>query len=694
MIMDFARGLPLLALLLLPCNLQGGELPVSLYRRYLEAAQKAIESESKGDRLAALENYRRALEWLERISSSHSDWFPDIVTSRMAESSGNIERIGSEIEGGGVPGGEGFSPDLAVEAMGGNEAERGGVYSGLVEDICGRADGLYREGRYEEACSEYEMVLKLDPDHARANFQLGLIHSEHIKDEAKMERYWGRYRAVSLSDMGDLYSRDGRLLTAIEQYREALEEDPANPAVRRRLADVYFKQLRYPEAMEEYRLILSSDGGDLYSRFQLAAIHAEVESPERAIAELDFIRKRSSDYPGLDELYAKCKKMAGERESAISFYEKVVRGEPEGIDPYLELAALYEEQEKSREKAVEILALGLARFPKSGRLAREMGRCCVELGDCSRARGIYEGLLEQSPDDADSVIGLGIISLAEGDAAAAEKRFKEALEMDPSAANALFCLASCRDSMGDGKAAEAYLEKAVALEIERPDAYGKLAGIYEENSETKKAADVLNRAVARWPGRIDMRKRLIALYISTGQDDAAIGELERYVEREESDATAFVYLGNLLRKKERDAEAVDAYRRARGLDPRIGGLARKIGILLQRQGEYSAALETYLIAAKEEPGSAMLHNNIAVCYAHKGGFLESIAEYEKALELDPDLAEAHIDMAKLYGEKLGKPEKAIEHCCAYLEIRPDGEHAPLVKEMLMAQKEARGKRRK
>ena len=661
---------------------------VSLYKKYLEADQKAIESESKGDRLAALENYRNARGWLARIGAVHPDWFPDIVGYRMAECGSHIDRLGGEIEMG--EGGDmQISREIAAEAIGRKEVDTDSIYSGMVEEICSKADDLYEGGYYADAAREYELILKLDPDHPRANFQLGLIYSENIRDRAKMEKYWGRYRAVSHFEIGDISCKDERYLTAIEQYKEALRISPDNNSIRRRLAGVYFEQKRYPEAVRVYQALVSGDPGDMDSRFQLARIHAEMGAVEKAISELDFIRKRAGDFPGLVELYAELKVRAGDPGIARAFYEKAIDKGTADPGPYLGLARLSKDGHDPA-GAMEVLALGLSRFPDSDILAREMGRCCVDVGEYGRARVIYEGLLEKSPDDVDVIVGLGVVSFEGNDRERAEAYFKKALEIEPASAHAFFHLASCRESSGDIKGAGGFLEKAVENGINKPEAYVKLVDLYMISGETDKAISSLKDALRRWPDALDMRKKLISLYMGGGRRDAAIEELKEYVGREGRDASAFLQLGDLCRESGKEEEALPAYSEALRLDAGIKGLSEKIGVLHQRRGEYAPAVKAYLKAVEENPDSAVLHNNIAVCRAKSYMFREAIEEYEKALALDSDFAEAHIDLAKIYGEKLGEPEKAIEHCCRYLELRPDGEQASLVKEMMMLQRETKG----
>jgi len=273
----------------------------------------------------------------------------------------------------------------------------------------------------------------------------------------------------------------------------------------------------------------------------------------------------------------------------------------------------------------------------------------------------------------------------------AEELFRKALGIQPSSAQALSHIASCQESRGDIEGAVKSLEEAVQHGTDRMDVYIKLADMYETAGEADKAASTLKRAIQRAPAANDIRKRLIALHMAAGKKDAAIEELKRYVEQGGRDAPAFVELGNLCCETGKEGDALSAYREAILLDPSAKGLSRKIAILHHRCAEYVPAIEAYIRAIEEEPGSPLLHNNIAVCYARRNMFSEAIREYEKALELDSDFAEVHIDLAKIYGDRLGKPKKAIEHCCSYLRLRPDGARASIAKEMLITRKEAMGK---
>jgi Tfp pilus assembly protein PilF len=105
------------------------------------------------------------------------------------------------------------------------------------------AQDLHAKGARRNAHSLYEDALQLDPLNSEAAMGLGLLLAEQKKyDEAlrmlKRAREYGPERADLLHALGRISMLAERKASALSYLEKAYELEPANPVMRRALADV------------------------------------------------------------------------------------------------------------------------------------------------------------------------------------------------------------------------------------------------------------------------------------------------------------------------------------------------------------------------------------------------------------------------------------------------------------------------
>lgn len=92
---------------------------------------------------------------------------------------------------------------------------------------------LQKQGRLEEAVTQFQTAIELDPGYAAARLNLGF-----------------------------LYDRMGRIEEAIAQYQKVIELDPGSLLARNNLGVLYDKTGRYDEAIAEFEQVLRIDASD------------------------------------------------------------------------------------------------------------------------------------------------------------------------------------------------------------------------------------------------------------------------------------------------------------------------------------------------------------------------------------------------------------------------------------------------
>jgi tetratricopeptide (TPR) repeat protein len=118
-------------------------------------------------------------------------------------------------------------------------------------------------------------------------------------------------------------------------------------------------------------------------------------------------------------------------------------------------------------------------------------------------------------------------------------------------------------------------------------------------------------------------------------------------------------------------EAMEAYRRALEIDPRLPDAHLNLGRLLHERGEMAEAESHYRLALGALPDDPTAAYNLGVALQDLGRLREAVVAYEAALARDPAYADAHYNLAGVY-EQLGEPEAAFRHLRTYRTLTQGG----------------------
>lgn len=133
-------------------------------------------------------------------------------------------------------------------------------------------------------------------------------------------------------------------------------------------------------------------------------------------------------------------------------------------------------------------------------------------------------------------------------------------------------------------------------------------------------------------------------------------------------------LGDMLRRRDRFAEAVDAYDQAIGrigpLQSRHWHLLYARGIALERSKQWPRAESDFLQALQFEPDQPFVLNYLGYSWVEQGRNLEQAeAMIRKAVELRPDDGYI-IDSLGWVLYRLGRPQEAVAHLERAVELKP------------------------
>jgi Flp pilus assembly protein TadD len=142
------------------------------------------------------------------------------------------------------------------------------------------------QGRLDEAIAEYQEAIRLDPDYARAHNNLGLAYYNQGRPDEAIAEFEEAIKinpddAKAHNNLGIAYAEQGRADEAIAEYQKAIRLDPDYARAHNNLGLAYMEEGRAEEAIVEFETYL-----------QLAP-----DAPDRAAVEEDIAKlKESAEY--------------------------------------------------------------------------------------------------------------------------------------------------------------------------------------------------------------------------------------------------------------------------------------------------------------------------------------------------------------------------------------------------------------
>ncbi|HZD51041.1 MAG TPA: tetratricopeptide repeat protein, partial [Silvibacterium sp.] len=286
--------------------------------------------------------------------------------------------------------------------------------------------------------------------------------------------YYHYMLAHEYEDMANTYGRPEYATRAIEEYKLALDADPASKYLTSGLAELYFRTGRVRDAVLAAQEQIKKDPNNLDAHKLLGSIYL------RSLGE----GQQQPGGPSEDVL-----------KLAIAEYVKIVALEPSSIQDRLLLGQLYsfahdsvhaEEQFSAAEKidpGSEETALNLARLyteqgdparaikvltnlpddDKTGKTEFALGASYDRLKDTQHAIEAYKKALDLEPDNLDTERALARALLNDNQLTAALAAYQDIAAGDPSDPDAYLHISEIERRQGNYEEALATLKKAKAL---------------------------------------------------------------------------------------------------------------------------------------------------------------------------------------------------------------------------------------
>lgn len=139
--------------------------------------------------------------------------------------------------------------------------------------------------------------------------------------------------------------------------------------------------------------------------------------------------------------------------------------------------------------------------------------------------------------------------------------------------------------------------------------------------------------------------------------EARIKELQQEVWQRPEDARGYLNLGKEYARQQRYNDAIEAYRRAIGIEPGLDEAYSALGAAYFDKKEFNSALPWMRKRVEIAPDDSLRQFDLGNVYFQLNRYNDAVASYQKAIDNSYSFQEAYYSMAVCY-IKLGKIEEA------------------------------------
>jgi len=300
----------------------------------------------------------------------------------------------------------------------------------------------------------------------------------------------------------------------------------------------------------------------------------------------------------------------------------------------------------------------------------ERGHKALQANNQALATQEFRAALRLDPDNAEAHANLGVMAFFQGDCPAAEPEFQSALRASPKLIKAQALLAICEKRLGQ-PSAQADLESAFANLTDpklRAQVGVQLADFYFQQSDLDHTLPIVHSLVESDPDNVDLL--FFAQRIYTELANNTMNKLALLApdsaRMQQLIAEQLINAGDLH-------GAIDHYRKAIALDPRLPGMHFELAeAILESSNDAAAqadAQQQLDAAAKTDGDSSRVECSLGRLALLQSRSDAAYAHYQLAFRLNPNEVEAQLGLAAILAEK-DKPQEAVEYLRSAVKADP------------------------
>lgn len=281
--------------------------------------------------------------------------------------------------------------------------------------------------------------------------------------------------------------------------------------------------------------------------------------------------------------------------------------------------------------------------------AERLGRAIQlhQAGQLEEAESLYRGLLEDAPEQPETLHALGLLLHQKGDQTAAVDFLRRSLAAAGPRPGILGNLGAVCLAAGHVADAATYCQEAVRIAPGLAMAQYNLGAALFRLGQLEEAELALREAVRLMPGDIVARCTLGNTLQLLGKQTEALALLQETSRMAPADPRVHHDLGAGLLAAGQSEAAAEHLREAVRLKPDFVEALDNLGLALRQLDQLDEAIESYHAAVRLAPAYIRGHINLGNAFESQGNVERALAAFEEARRHDPFNAQAIFGLSKL-----------------------------------------------
>ena len=563
------------------------------------------------------------------------------------------------------------------------------------------------KGRDNKAWEAFKEAIDRDKNFAPARFKLGQLLAKKRFFEEALGQYneASQYEAATaetLYELGVIFVEQENTSEGIRLLKNAVEVNAEFAPAHVQLGEVYYETGQSNLALEHYGQAIQVDPTlkDFFIN-KLEPYHRGLMLANEAKSLLDKSLKVIPNDPRAHFYYAQIESEAGNIESAIRHYEKIVtlieedrryleielrKGKLQ--DVYLNLGNLYY-QLGVLDKAAVTYEQAIARNPELEQHFLEMGKSAFDRAEFNQVIEPLTKFLLIFPGNTDASHLLARSYEVLGNVDKALKLYQQTIKLDPTHTEAMFQSAQIYRNRSDLPNALKMLQKLIDTDPNNAETH-YLAAIVNLEHNLHEDALLAFLATSRLaPNHVDAHYQAGLLYEQKGDIDNAVEKYESAITLDSLNAAPFFRLGAIYLKRGDKDNAIRVYEPALEIEPNHPQVQYHLAAIFEEREENGKSIKHFGLANQYDNTNYEWHFRYARLLTRHAETLENynqyaamaVQEYTAAAALKPDYTDAYFYrglIARKYkqiGDKLYRNSEIAQDFQHVVKLQPQNPNA-------------------
>ena len=412
-----------------------------------------------------------------------------------------------------------------------------------VDDRLEGAAALIRDSRLQEAEEQLLLILKVEPNEARA-----------------------------LNLLGTIRAQQSRLNEAETLFSQALRNDRQLVAARMNLAYLYLLKGVPEKTILELKEVVRLDPNNAEASYRLASLLLSQNHIDECIS---FVQQLSQSQSApllvvLGDAYLK----KGKPDKAEESYRRALSNQDGYTDAVLGLAQTAQARGDTKQASL-YLSRAKQLVVNSPETLYRFALVAMRSGDYEEANAALTQAVKLKPTEPAYFLALGTTWLQKPDLFEAEKAFRRSLELRPDSPQTQMSLGYTLLMQKKYSEARDWLEKSVQKDASVPETFYYLGLIAQEQNEDGRAIELFEKAIQLVPSFAHPHIALGSIYLKLKNYPRAQQELETGVKLDPNDSKAHYNLAVLYARLKNSQRAQEEMLIVEKLKSKSSGSAKE-----------------------------------------------------------------------------------------------------------------------